>query len=318
MKATGALKTSQGPRLRKDNVFKRFWKTRFLFFLFVPTLVYFIMFKYVPMWGLRMAFYKYNLFKGFEGSKFIGFNNFTKFFNTPDFLKVTRNTLILGLQGMFINFPITVLFALLLNELRYPKFKKITQTVSYLPHFLSTVVIIGLFSGILDPTSGAVNAIIKFFGGEPIYFITKTQWYRPIWLITGLWSGIGWGTIVYLAAISSIDPGLYEAARLDGAGRWRQMWSITLPSIAPTVSTMFILKVGNIMDASLEKTLLLQVPSTYEVSQVISSFVYWQGFGTAKDYGYATAIDLFSNLINLALLFVANWASKKATENSVF
>jgi putative aldouronate transport system permease protein len=270
------------------------------------------------MWGLRMAFYKYNIFKGFPGSKFVGFGHFIKFFKTPDFWKVTRNTMILGLQGMFINFPITVLFALLLNEVRYPKFKKVTQTISYLPHFLSTVVIIGIFSGLLDPASGIINHIIEFFGGEPIYFMTKTEWYRPLWLITGLWQGIGWGTIVYLAAISGIDPGLYEAARLDGAGRWRQMWSITLPSIAPTVATMWILRVGNIMDASLEKSLLMQVPSTYEVSQVISSFVYLQGFGYAKDYGYAAAIGLFSNLINIALLFLANWASKKVTDSGVF
>ena len=318
MKTPAALAKARGPRISQDNIFKRFWKTRFLFFLFLPALVYYIMFKYVPMWGLRMAFYKYNIFKGFPGSKFVGFGNFTKFFNTPDFWKVTRNTLILGLQGMFINFPVTVFFALLLNEVRYPKFKKITQTVSYLPHFLSTVVIIGIFSGLLDPATGAINAIIEFFGGEPIYFMTKTEWYRPLWLITGLWQGIGWGTIVYLAAISSIDPGLYEAARLDGAGRWRQMWSITIPAIAPTVATMWILRVGNIMDASLEKSLLMQVPSTYEVSQVISSFVYLQGFGYAKDYGYAAAIGLFSNLINIALLFLANWASKKVTDSGVF
>lgn len=318
MKATGALKKSQGSRIHKDNVFKRFWKTRFLFALFVPTLVFYILFKYVPMWGLRMAFYKFNIFQGFEGSTFVGFQNFTRFFSTPDFLDITRNTLILGLQGMFITFPVTVFFALLLNEIRSRKFKKITQTVSYLPHFLSTVVVVGIFTGLLDPASGAINSIIKFFGGEPIYFITKSEWYRTIYLITGMWQTIGWGTIVYLAAISSVDPGLYEAARLDGAGRWRQMWSITLPSIAPTVATMFILRVGNIMDASLEKSLLLQVPSTYEVSQVISTFVYLQGFGYAKDYGYAAAIGLFSNLINLALLLVANWASKKVTDNGVF
>ena len=318
MKTPGALAKAQGPRINKNNIFKRFWKTRFLFCLFLPALVYYIMFKYIPMWGVRMAFYKYNIFKGFPGSKFIGFDNFTKFFKTPDFWKVTRNTMILGLQGMFINFPVTVFFALLLNEVRYPKFKKVTQTISYLPHFLSSVVIIGIFSGLLDPASGAINQIIEFFGGEPIYFMTKTEWYRPLWLITGLWQGIGWGTIVYLAAISGIDPGLYEAARLDGAGRWRQMWSITIPSIAPTVATMWILRVGNIMDASLEKSLLMQVPSTYEVSQVISSFVYLQGFGYAKDYGYAAAIGLFSNLINIALLFLANWASKKVTDSGVF
>ena len=318
MKATGALKTSQGPRLRKDNVFKRFWKTRFLFFLFVPTLIYFIMFKYVPMWGLRMAFYKYNLFKGFEGSKFIGFHNFTKFFNTPDFLKVTRNTLILGLQGVFINFPITVLFALLLNELRYPKFKKITQTVSYLPHFLSTVVVCGLVSSLCDPASGGINMIIKALGGEPIYFLTKKEWFRPIYLISGIWQGLGWSTIVYLAAISAVDPGLYEAARLDGAGRIRQMWSITLPSIAPTVSTMLILKIGHIMDASLEKVLLLQQPSTYETSQVISTYVYMMGFGDQKDYGLATAVGLYSSLINLILLIAGNWGSKKLTDSGIF
>ena len=318
MRATRTLKKAPVTGLHKDNILKRFWKTRFLFLLFLPTLVYYILFKYVPMWGLRMSLYKYNIFKGFEGSKFIGLQNFVTFFNSPDFWRITRNTLILGLQGMFITFPLTVLFALLLNEIRSDKFKKITQTVSYLPHFLSTVVVTGLAASLLDPASGAVNTIIKFFGGEPIYFLTKAEWFRPIYLITGIWQTLGWGTIVYLAAISSVDPGLYEAARLDGAGRWRQMWSITLPSIAPTVTTMFILKVGNIMDASLEKTLQLQNPATYETSQVISTYVYLQGFGYQKDYGYAAAIGLFSNLINLALLLIANWASKKATESSVF
>jgi len=318
MKTTAAAGKKTGLRLDNNNIFKRMWKTRFLFLLFLPTLVYYILFAYVPIWGLRMAFYKYNVFKGFAGSKFIGLQNFKVLFQSPDFWKITRNSLAIGLQGMFITFPLTVLFSLLLNEIRNIKFKKITQTVSYLPHFLSTVVVTGMALTLLDPASGGINILIEKLGGESIYFLSKKEWFRPIYLITDIWQGLGWSTIVFLAAISSVDPGLYEAARLDGAGRWQQMWSITLPSIAPTVTTMFILKVGGIMGGSLEKTLLLQMPSTYEVSQVLSTYVYHQGFGYAKDYGYSTAVGLYSNLVNLALLLIANWASKKATENSLF
>lgn len=317
MNATAPAVKAPKNALKKDNIFKRFWKTRFLFALFVPALVYYIMFKYVPMWGVTLSFYKYNIFKGWAGSTFVGLRNFEVFFNSPSFWSITSNTLVLGIQSLLITFPVTILFSLLLNEIRSLKFKKITQTISYMPHFLSVVVVCSLATSLLDPTQGAINSIIKAFGGKPIYFLMESQWFRPIYLITEVWQGLGWGTIVYLAAISSVDPGLYEAARLDGAGRWRQMWSITLPAIAPTVATMFILKIGHIMDASMEKVLLLQQPITYDVSQVLSTYVYQIGL-QQSDYALSTAAGLFSSLINLIMLIGADWVSKKVTDTGVF
>lgn len=305
------------PAKNNQNIFKRFWKTRFLFILFLPALVYFIMFKYVPMWGVSIAFYRYSIFKGISGSKFIGLYHFKTFFQSPEWWQYTKNTFALGAMGVFITFPLTIIFALLLNEVRGARFKKVTQTVSYLPHFLSTVVVVGIFQSLCDPTTGAINTIIKFFGGQPIYFFTETKWFRPLYEIEALWKGLGWGTIVYLAAISSVDPGLYEAARLDGAGRFRQMMNITIPSIMPTVSTMFIMKIGHILGDSLEKVLLMQTAVTYEVSQTISTYSYYVGMSKGN-YDYGTAISLYCNIVNLVFLFGSNYISKKLTENSIF
>lgn len=305
------------PANNKPSIFKRLWKTRFLMILFLPALAYYILFKYVPMWGISIAFYKYSIFKGLAGSKFIGLYNFKIFFQSPEWWQYTKNTFALGALGVFVTFPLTVVFALLLNEVRGARFKKITQTVSYLPHFLSVVVVVGLMKSLCDPTTGAINSIIKFFGGQPIYFFTETKWFRPLYEISAVWQGLGWGTIVYLAAISSVDPGLYEAARLDGAGRFRQMINITIPSIMPTMSTMFIMKVGHILGDSMEKVLLMQSISTYEVSQTISSYTYYVGL-TKSNYDFSTAITLYSSLINLVFLFGANFISKKLTDNSIF
>lgn len=313
----GVERAKHPGEILKDNIIKRFWKTKFLFLLFLPALVYYIMFKYVPMWGVSISFYDYSIFKGMAGSEFIGLRNFQVFFASPDCWQITRNTLALSLQGLFIAFPATILFALLLNEIRNQRFKKVTQTISYMPHFLSVVVVCALVNNLTDPTTGAINAIIKALGHEPIYFMADSKYFRAIYLISDIWQSMGWGSIVFLAAISGVDPGLYEAARLDGAGRWRQIWSITLPSIAPTVATMFILRVGHIMDDSLEKVLLLQKPITYDVSQTIATYTY--NIGVAKSsYDISTAVGLYSSVINLALLICANWVSKKVTETSVF
>ena len=305
------------PAHNQQNIFKRFWKTRFLFILFLPALVYYIMFKYVPMWGVSIAFYKYSIFKGLAGSKFIGLYNFKIFFQSPEWWQYTKNTFALGALGVFVTFPLTIVFALLLNEVRGARFKKITQTVSYLPHFLSVVVVVGLMRSLCDPTNGAINQIIKSLGGEPIYFFTEAKWFRPLYEISAVWAGLGWGTIVYLAAISSVDPGLYEAARLDGAGRFRQMINITIPSIMPTVSTMFIMKIGHILGDSMEKVLLMQSAVTYEVSQTISTYSYYVGL-TKGNYDFSTAIGLYTSAVNLVFLFGSNFISKKLTENSIF
>ncbi len=309
----------QGKRLpkKRESVFKRFWKTRFLFVLWLPTLIHTILFHYVPMWGVSLSFFDYNIWLGWEGSDFVGLQNFRMFFENPMWWKLTRNTLILGLQHIFIAFPITILFSLLLNEIRSMKFKKVVQTVSYMPHFMSTVVVIGLMTQLLDPVTGGINTIIKLLGGEPIYFLIKEEWFRPLYLIEDLWKGLGWGTIVFLAAISNVDPSLYEAARLDGAGRFRQMWSITLPAIAPTTATLFILRVGGLLSGSLEKTLLMQQPITYEVSDIIATYVYRVGL-VNQNYGYASAVGLFTNVVNLAMVLIANWACKKMTNSGIF
>ena len=302
---------------RQESMWKRFWDTKFLFALFLPALIYYLVFKYYPMWGLSLAFYNYKPLLGLKGSQFIGFRNFIIFFKSPNFIPYCWNTLVLGLQSLGISFPLTVFFALLLNEVRNMKFKKAVQTISYMPHFMSTVVIVSLIRTLCDPTNGAINLLIKAFGGESIFFLMESEWFRPLYLISGIWQGIGWGTIIYLAAISNVDPGLYEAARLDGAGRWRQMWNITLPSIAPTVSTMLIMKCGQVFGASMEKVLLMQQPATYETSQVLETYVYQVGINNGQ-YSTSIAIGLFSNLINLILLLGSNWVSKKLTDYGIF
>lgn len=314
-------KTAQAPIIvngqRKKSIWKRFWETKFLFALFVPALIYYVIFKYVPMWGLVLAFYDYNPWLGLSGSEFVGLDNFMVFFKSPNFLKYTWNTMALGLQQLCISFPATILFALLLNELRNLKFKKAVQTISYMPHFMSTVVIVSLITTLCDPSNGFINTIIEALGGEAIYFIMKTEWFRPLYLISGMWQGLGWGTIIYLAAISNVDPGLYEAARLDGAGRWRQMWNITLPSIAPTVTTMLIMQCGQVLGASTEKVLLMQQPATYAVSMELNTYVYRVGIGNG-DYSTSITVGLFTSLVNLVLLLGANWVSKKVTDNGIF
>lgn len=302
---------------RKKSVWKRFKETKFLFALFVPALIYYLVFAYGPMWGLCIAFFDYNPFGGLSESRFVGFENFEIILKSPNFFKYCWNTLILGIQDLLITFPATILFALLMNELRFIRFKKAVQTISYMPHFMSTVVVVALMTSLLDPVSGAVNTLIELFGGKSIYFIMETNWFRPLYLISGMWQGLGWGTIIYLAAISNVDPGLYEAARLDGAGRWRQMWNITLPSIAPTVTTMLIMQCGKIFSASTEKVLLMQQPATYETSMELNTYVYRVGI-LYSDYSTSIAIGLLANIVNLILLVSANTISKKLTDNSIF
>ena len=302
---------------RQESLAKRFWNTKFLFFLWLPGLIYYIVFHYFPMWGIALAFYKYNPFLGMKGSTWIGFQNFEVFFKSPDFWPYIYNTLALGVQSLLISFPSVIIFALLLNEVRNAKFKKVVQTISYMPHFMSTVVIVSLITTLCDPTNGAINLIIKALGGKPIFFIMEKNWFRPLYLISGMWQGLGWGTIIYLAAISNVDPGLYEAAKLDGAGRWRQMWSITLPSIAPTVSTMLIMQCGKILGASMEKILLMQQPATYGKSMELTTYVYRVGI-VNSDYGLSIAIGLMVSVVNLILLLIANTLSKKLTDNAIF
>ncbi len=302
---------------RKKSVWQRMWETKFLFFMFLPALVFYLVFHYYPMWGISLAFYKYNPILGLAGSKFVGLKNIEIFLNSPNFIRYTWNTLCLGLQNLVYSFPLSIFFSLLLNEVRNLKFKKAIQTISYMPHFLSTVVIVSMVTSLCDPTDGAINNIIRAFGGESIYFVMESTWFRPLYLISGIWQGLGWSTIIYLAAISNVDPGLYEAAKLDGAGRWRQMWNITLPSIAPTVSTMLIMRCGQILGSSTEKVLLLQQPATYDVSMELNTYIFRVGI-ISGDYSTSITVGLLVSLVNLVLLLIANFISKKLTDSGIF
>lgn len=303
---------------RGGNYFlKRVYKDRYLLLLFLPCFIYYVLFKYVPIWGVLISFKDFKPFIGFSGSKWVGFKHYLKFFASPDAWRIIRNTLLLGLYCLLWCFPFPILFALALNELTTPKFKKFVQTVSYLPHFLSAVVVCGMITNFLSPMRGIINTLINAFGGKSINFMSIPSYFRGIYVISEVWQSLGWGAIIYLAAITNVDPVYYEAARLDGASRLRQMWSITLPCIAPTVSTMLILRVGSILDIGLEKVMLLYSPGIYETSDIIATFVYRQGM-ISGNMSYATAIGLFSSIINLVLLLIANYFSKRISDTGLF
>lgn len=320
-KKSGSANRVKGPVLPDTRHGNRFWKhvirDRYLLLLFLPCLLYYIFFKYVPMWGVLISFKDFKPFIGFAGSKWVGLKHYISFFSSPDAWRVIRNTLLLGVLSLVFSFPIPIIFALALNEITRKKFKKFVQTVSYMPHFLSAVVVCGMLMSFLSPIRGIVNIIINFFGGQTINFLSSAKYFRAIYVISEIWQTMGWSAIVYLAAISNVDPGYYEAAKLDGASRLRQIWSITLPCIAPTVATMLILRVGSILDVGLEKVLLLYSPAIYETSDIISTYVYRQGI-ISGNMSYATAIGLFSSIVNLILLVTANYFSKKFSETGLF
>lgn len=301
----------------QKSIWKRILKDRYLLLLFLPCLIYYILFKYVPMWGVLISFKDFKPFIGFWGSEWVGLKHYIDFFNNPDAWRIIRNTLLLGVYTLLWCFPLPIVFALALNELTRPKFKKFVQTVSYMPHFLSAVVVCGMLNSFLSPVRGIVNIIINMFGGETINFLSTASWFRPIYVASEVWQTLGWGAIVYLAAITNVDPQYYEAAKLDGASRLRQIWSITLPCIAPTVATMLILRIGSILEVGLEKVLLLYSPAIYETSDIIATYVYRQGL-VSGNMSYATAIGLFSSVINLVLLVSANYFSKKFADTGLF
>lgn len=302
---------------RKKIFWERVYKDRYLLLLFLPCFLYYILFKYVPMWGVLISFKDFKPFVGFLDSNWVGLKHYINFFSNPDAWRIIRNTLLLGVYSLLWCFPFPIIFALALNEVTRTRFKKFTQTISYMPHFLSAVVVCGMLVSFLSPIRGIINTIINLFGGQTINFLSNPSWFRIIYVVSEVWQTLGWGAIVYLAAISNVDPQYYEAARLDGASRLRQIWSITLPCIAPTVATMLILRVGSVLEVGLEKVLLLYSPAIYETSDIIATYVYRQGM-VSGNMSYASAIGLFSSVINLVLLVAANYFSKKFSGTGLF
>lgn len=288
-----------------------------LYLMVLPGMLALIIFRYVPMYGVLMAFEKYMPAKGILGSKWVGFQHFVNFFHSPYFGRLLGNTFMLGIVTLVFTFPAPILLALLLNEVRNPRFKRVTQTISYVPYFISTVIVVGLLKDMASTNDGIINTAIVALGGQKIDFFASPQWFRPLYVISSIWSGIGYNSIIYLAAISGINPELYESAVLDGASRMKQAIHITIPCISSTIVILLIFAVGGIVGNDYQKILLMQSPLTYETSDVISTYVYREGI-LGGSYSYTTAINLFTSLISLFFILITNWVARKAGESSIF
>lgn len=302
---------------KKEN--KLIWnikRYKYLYILTIPILLYFILFKYLPMFGLVTAFKDYSFGKGILGSEWVGLKYFIEYFSSEYFIRTLRNTLILSCMDIVIGFPVPIIFALLLNEIRRDKFKRVAQTASYLPHFISMVVICGMITDFFS-TDGLITKLITLLGGQNMNYIGDSRYFRAIFVGTGIWQGFGWGSIIYLAALTGVDSELYEAAAIDGAGRWKQLLYVTLPSIANTIIVMLILRLGQVLSVGYEKIILLYSTPTYEVADVISSYTYRSGILGGR-YGYSAAVGMFQSVVNVIILFSANILSKKYSETSLF
>lgn len=289
---------------------------RYLYLMFLPPLVYYIVFQYLPIYGITLAFKEFDISKGILGSPWVGMKYVDQFITDPYFWQVVKNTLMISIENLVISFPIPIILALMLNELRSLKFKKLVQTVSYLPHFISVVVVCGMIVSFLS-SDGIINQAVILFGGTKKAFLTNPVYFRSIYILSGIWQGAGWGSIIYLSALSSIDVQLYEASTMDGANRWKQLWNVTLPGILPTICIMFILEMGKIMNVSFQKILLLLNGSNMEVADVISTYVYRRGI-VGADFSYSTGVGLFQSLIGMIFLLSANAIIRKVNENSLW
>lgn len=288
-----------------------------MYLLLIPGLVFLLLFKYTPMYGIVIAFQDFNIFGGISGSEWVGMAQFERLLQSDEFLQVLVNTLLISLYKITILFPIPIVIALMLNEVRRMFFKRTIQTIIYLPHFLSWVIISGLFLNILSPTGGIVNEIIRSFGGEPISFFTDNSLFRSLVVFTAGWKEIGWNAIVFIAAIAGIEQEQYEAAAIDGAGRIRQMWSISLPGMLPTIVLMFILRIGSLLEAGTEQILTMYNPLVYETGDVIGTYVYRMGLGQ-QDYSFSTAVGLFNSAVGFLLIVIGNMLSRKFLNRSIW
>lgn len=299
-----------------DRVRKDWRRNRSLYILVIPVIAFYIIFNYKPMYGAIIAFKEYAPALGIENSPWVGLDNFRRFFSSVYFGRLIKNTILLSVYNLIFGFPAPIILALLLNEVRSKKFKSLAQTVTYLPHFISLIVVTGMLTD-FSITSGLFNDIIVLLGGERSPLLQNPGLYRTIYVASSIWQEIGWGSIIYLSALAGVDSQLYEAAQIDGAGKWKQLLNVTLPAIAPTIIIMFILKMGTLMNMGYEKTILLYNPSTYETADIISSYIYRIGL-LEQDWSYSTAIGLFNSVINFGLLLITNKMSKRFSETSLW
>ncbi|MCH5353551.1 MAG: sugar ABC transporter permease [Acutalibacter sp.] len=298
--------------------FKKMWqKNKYLLLIFLPVFLYYLIFAYTPMFGLVIAFKDYQPFIGVFDSKWVGFKHFLTFFNSEFFTRVLGNTLGINLLNLALSFPAPIILALLLDEVRHPRFKKSVQTITYMPHFISIVVVVGMLQDIMAVDYGIVNRAIMAFGGEQIRFMTEPGWFKILYVLSGIWQNVGWSSIIYIAAINGIDQALYEAAAIDGANRWQKIWHVTLPGIADTIIVLLILQIGNMLNVGFEKVLLMYNSSNMATADVISTYVYRVGL-LSGNLSYGAAVGLFNSVINCFFLFMANGLSKRFSGRGLF
>ncbi|SDC13064.1 carbohydrate ABC transporter membrane protein 1, CUT1 family [Paenibacillus sp. UNCCL117] len=299
------------------DVRKEYRKCKYLFLMLLPVLLYYLIFEYGPLYGAQIAFKDYRIRDGIMGSPWVGFKHFHYLFTaSPDFMRIMRNTLLLSFYHIVFGFPAPIVLALLFNEVRSRVFKRVTQTISYLPHFLSWVVLGGLLITILSPTTGVVNQLLALVGIDPIYFLGDPEYFRFTLVVSSIWKEIGWGTIIYLAALAGVDPSLYEAAVVDGAGRWKQIMHITLPGIVPVITIMFIFRIGAVLNAGFDQVLNLYSPNTYSVGDILDTYVYRAGL-TQLQYSLTAAVGLFKNVVAFTLVLLTNYVVKKLGQEGI-
>ena len=318
MKTEAINKAIAPVKYKRQSLFIRNFKSElFLHALVLPTIIYFLVFAYAPMYGIIVAFKDFSFSKGIFGSQWVGFEHFITFFKSMYFPRLVKNTVLISVYSIIWGMPFPIIFALLLNEVKSKHFKRLVQTVSYFPHFVSSVIIIGLLVNFLSPVDGIVNIIRMRYGLEAVNFIQSTKWFRSLYVGSGIWQGFGWGSILYLAALSGISNELYEAAYVDGATKWQQTINISLPGIMPTFIILFILNVGGIMSVGSSKIILMYTPATYDVADVISTYVYRKSL-IGGEFSFGAAVGLFNTVINFLLVYITNKISKSVSNVSLW
>lgn len=302
---------------RKKNSVKVLNKNKYYILMVLPAVISVFIFCYIPMYGVLIAFQNYKIGSGILGGEWVGLKHFKEFFQSIYFGRVLKNTFLLGIYSVIWGFPAPLIFALFINEVKNRHIKKVVQTVSYFPHFISVVVLVGMVKNFLDPSNGIVNTFIQAFGGDPVSFMNESGWFRTIYVGSGIWQGFGWSSIIILSALTALDPTMYESAEIDGASRMQRILQITIPNLMPTLAILLIMNLGGVMNASLEKVLLMYHPAIWDVSDVIQTYVYRKGIlEGAQSFG--TAVGLFNSLVNILLLVISNKAARRLTGSSLW
>jgi putative aldouronate transport system permease protein len=311
--SSGVVKPMK-PEAKRFRSIRSYWD---LYLIMLPGILYFLIYKYLPMWGVVIAFQNYSVFSGIWGSEWVGWLHFKTMFMSDDFYKIFRNTLLISIYKLVWGFPGPIILAIMLNEIRHMMYKRSIQTLVYLPHFLSWVILGGIMINVLSPSSGMVNKLIEMLGFEPIFFLVSEDWFRTVIVASDIWKEVGWGAIIYLAAIAGIDPQLYEAAIMDGAGKWKQIVHITIPSMMSVIVILFLLRLGHVLDVGFEQIFVLYNSLVYDVADVIETYVYRTGIQQAK-FSFTTAVGLFKAVIGLVLVALANKGAKKLGQEGIW